>query len=136
MDPIPIPIIPIPLLALFTPMPLRAPLPLPKELGDPALDAPALPGFGVPGSIMDPNCGCCCDEYVCDEISGRVALLTPGGGGLVLDVGSAEPKRLARSSTPVNPPFEGALSSRSMSDKSFFADDPPSSAGMGLDENE
>jgi hypothetical protein len=117
------------------------PFPCPKKLGDPTLDAPALPpGFGVPGNMIDPNCGCSRDEDVCDEIGGRVAVLTLGGGAFVLDVGSAEPKRPARSSTPptppADPPFEGALSSRSMSDKPPPADEPPSSAGMGFDENE
>lgn len=54
----------------------------------------------------------------------------------MLDVEGSEPKRPARSSTPAEDlPFEGALSSKSMSDKSFFADEPPSSAGMGFDEN-
>jgi hypothetical protein len=105
-------------------------------LGDPPLDVVELPpGFGVPGNIIDPNC--CCGGGVYDETGGRVALLTLGGDVLVFDIGGAEPKRPARSSTTgTGPLLEGALSSKSMSDKSFLADEPPSSAGMGFDENE
>jgi len=87
---------------------------------------------------MDPNTGCCWGDGVCDETGGRVALLTLGGEkALALDAKGCEPKRPARSVTPpAGPPFEGALSSKSMRDKSFFADEPPNSAGIGFDEKE
>ena len=66
-----------------------------------------------------------------------MVLLTLGADELVLDVGIIEPKRPARSSTtPADLPFDGALSSKSIRDKSFFADELPSSAGIGFDEKE
>lgn len=88
--------------------------------------------------MIDPNC-CGCDgeeEFV--ETGGRVAVLIEGGLDGPAD---AEPNRLARSSIafPVGGvPFEGALSSKSMSEIPPPPEElpPASSAGMGLDENE
>jgi hypothetical protein len=112
------------------------PFPCPEKLGDATLDVPALPP-GVPGSMMDPNCGCCvdCVENVCD-MDGRVAVLTAGGPLNVVDPGPNKPAS-SIAGCAIDPlPLEGSLSSKSMSDRSVFVDAPPSSGGIGFDEKE
>lgn len=115
------------------------PFPCPNGLlGDATLDIPALsPGFGVPGNMMDPNCGCGWAENISDEdMDGRVAALTLGLPlNVVLDPRPNNSVSSSAGCRAAGPLLLGPLSSKSMSE-STFVDEPPSSGGIGFDEKE